>query len=468
MSEEALRKEIVKLRAGNVARHVGRRGRVQYDELLELAKSRRTIRVIKPDPVPDESIEKALEVARWAPSGFNMQPAEFLVLKDPDSRSAVKQIVDDWIDSDFYALEATREAWQGPAWTLREPGTGGLSAGPGVHPHPGRHPPAGGSADERAVLHAEGRFHLRVLSVERVHVSVAWPSIVWGWRRSRCRRSRTSGCRDWSSISSGCRSSSTSTRCSPSGTAGWRGIRRPSSCGTSTKWSTWVARRDDEFLSDEELRKQIRKLRMGNVARHGRRTEPRSERRPVSGRRRATQGVAAMAYEFRFPDVGEGITEGELLSWKVKEGDQVAQDQTLAEMETDKAVVEMPSPRRRTRAEAARGRRGHRQRRRRSGDHRRGGGAGGPRRRPPARSAAAPAPAPAPPRPAAAAPPTPGRRTGAPCPTRDRSSASSKRRPKRKKRRRAGRNRRRRTPEEAGRSSPCPRSGRSPGNSAST
>ncbi len=52
-----------------------------------------------------------------------------------------------------------------------------------------------------------------------------------------------------------------------------------------------------------------------------------------------------MAYEFRFPDVGEGIIEGELLFWKVKEGDEVAQDQTLAEMETDKAVIEMPSPR---------------------------------------------------------------------------------------------------------------------------
>ncbi len=52
-----------------------------------------------------------------------------------------------------------------------------------------------------------------------------------------------------------------------------------------------------------------------------------------------------MAYEFKFPDIGEGIAEGELLSWKVKEGDRVAQDQTLAEMETDKAVVEMPSPR---------------------------------------------------------------------------------------------------------------------------
>ena len=52
-----------------------------------------------------------------------------------------------------------------------------------------------------------------------------------------------------------------------------------------------------------------------------------------------------MAFEFKFPDVGEGITEGELLSWKVKEGDAVAEDQTLAEVETDKAVVEIPSPR---------------------------------------------------------------------------------------------------------------------------
>ncbi|MCX6573238.1 MAG: dihydrolipoamide acetyltransferase family protein [Candidatus Aminicenantes bacterium] len=51
-----------------------------------------------------------------------------------------------------------------------------------------------------------------------------------------------------------------------------------------------------------------------------------------------------MAKEFRFPDVGEGITEGEVVRWLVKEGDEVAVDQTLAEIETDKAVVEMPSP----------------------------------------------------------------------------------------------------------------------------
>jgi len=51
-----------------------------------------------------------------------------------------------------------------------------------------------------------------------------------------------------------------------------------------------------------------------------------------------------MAKEFRFPDVGEGITEGELVRWLVKEGDEVKADETLAEIETDKAVVEMPSP----------------------------------------------------------------------------------------------------------------------------
>jgi pyruvate dehydrogenase E2 component (dihydrolipoamide acetyltransferase) len=51
-----------------------------------------------------------------------------------------------------------------------------------------------------------------------------------------------------------------------------------------------------------------------------------------------------MAKEFRFPDVGEGITEGEIVRWLVQEGDEVQADQTLAEIETDKAVVEMPSP----------------------------------------------------------------------------------------------------------------------------
>lgn len=51
-----------------------------------------------------------------------------------------------------------------------------------------------------------------------------------------------------------------------------------------------------------------------------------------------------MPYEFRFPDVGEGIHEGEIVRWFVKEGDKVKADEPLGEIETDKAIVEMPSP----------------------------------------------------------------------------------------------------------------------------
>jgi pyruvate dehydrogenase E2 component (dihydrolipoamide acetyltransferase) len=51
-----------------------------------------------------------------------------------------------------------------------------------------------------------------------------------------------------------------------------------------------------------------------------------------------------MVYEFKFPDVGEGIHEGTLVKWLVKEGQQVKEDQNIAEVETDKAVVEIPSP----------------------------------------------------------------------------------------------------------------------------
>lgn len=51
-----------------------------------------------------------------------------------------------------------------------------------------------------------------------------------------------------------------------------------------------------------------------------------------------------MAFEFKFPDVGEGIHEGEIVKWRVKVGDSVKEDQPLVEMETAKAIVELPSP----------------------------------------------------------------------------------------------------------------------------
>ena len=51
-----------------------------------------------------------------------------------------------------------------------------------------------------------------------------------------------------------------------------------------------------------------------------------------------------MAYEFKLPDVGEGIHEGEIVKLHVKEGDRIQEDDIFAEVQTDKAVVEIPSP----------------------------------------------------------------------------------------------------------------------------
>jgi len=51
-----------------------------------------------------------------------------------------------------------------------------------------------------------------------------------------------------------------------------------------------------------------------------------------------------MAFVFKFPDVGEGIHEGRVVEWLVAEGATVAEDEPLLKVETDKAVVELPSP----------------------------------------------------------------------------------------------------------------------------
>lgn len=51
-----------------------------------------------------------------------------------------------------------------------------------------------------------------------------------------------------------------------------------------------------------------------------------------------------MVREFELPDVGEGVAEGEIVDWLVEEGDPVEEDQPVAEVETDKAVVDVPSP----------------------------------------------------------------------------------------------------------------------------
>jgi nitroreductase len=86
---------------------------MNYDDVLELLKSRRSVRRFKPDPIPDEYVEKIIEAARWAPSGFNQQPWEFVVVKEPELKESIVQMSRATMDLSF-RMEAAREPWLGP------------------------------------------------------------------------------------------------------------------------------------------------------------------------------------------------------------------------------------------------------------------------------------------------------------------------------------------------------------------
>ena len=66
---------------------------MDYESLLELVKTRRTIRSFKADPIPDEYVDKIIETARWAPSGANSQPWEFIVIKEQETKDKVVDIL---------------------------------------------------------------------------------------------------------------------------------------------------------------------------------------------------------------------------------------------------------------------------------------------------------------------------------------------------------------------------------------
>ena len=67
-----------------------------------------------------------------------------------------------------------------------------------------------------------------------------------------------------------------------------------------------------------------------------------------------------MTYEFKLPDLGEGLTEGEIVKWLVKVGDSIEEGQTFVQVETDKAVIEIPSPKKRGSPPSPGNRRGNR------------------------------------------------------------------------------------------------------------
>jgi nitroreductase len=93
---------------------------MNYEDFLGLVKSRRSIRRFKPDPVPDEYVDKIIEAARWAPSGFNLQPWEFVVIKDPKLKDSIVQILKEAL-SNVMKMEACREPWQKRPSTIPPP-----------------------------------------------------------------------------------------------------------------------------------------------------------------------------------------------------------------------------------------------------------------------------------------------------------------------------------------------------------
>lgn len=66
---------------------------MDYEGFFELVKKRRTIRSFRTEPVPDEYIDKIIEVARWAPSAANSQPWEFIVIKKAELRQKIVQFI---------------------------------------------------------------------------------------------------------------------------------------------------------------------------------------------------------------------------------------------------------------------------------------------------------------------------------------------------------------------------------------
>jgi nitroreductase len=66
---------------------------VSYSTLLDLVRTRRSTREFKPDPLPEDYIEKIIEVARWAPSASNSQPWEFIIVQNKD-----KEIKDEIVE----------------------------------------------------------------------------------------------------------------------------------------------------------------------------------------------------------------------------------------------------------------------------------------------------------------------------------------------------------------------------------
>src|SRR6266568_2500985 len=79
-----------------------------YDVLYRIMTTRMSVRRLRPDPIPDEYVDKILEAGRWAMSGANGQPWEYLVIKDPKKKKALYDAFQDTNQEFCFWMEQMR------------------------------------------------------------------------------------------------------------------------------------------------------------------------------------------------------------------------------------------------------------------------------------------------------------------------------------------------------------------------
>ena len=96
---------------------------MEYGSFLEFVKTRRSVRSLRPDSIQDDYVDKIIEAARWAPSGGNSQPWEFVVIKDQKTKDRIAEMVGE--EGEYgRKVELTREErlrFRYPAGPVREP-----------------------------------------------------------------------------------------------------------------------------------------------------------------------------------------------------------------------------------------------------------------------------------------------------------------------------------------------------------
>jgi nicotinate-nucleotide--dimethylbenzimidazole phosphoribosyltransferase len=93
----------------------------EYDVLYDLVTRRASYRKLKPDPIPDEYIDKILEAARWAMSGANSQPWEYIVVKNPETKRELFRAYSDEVRDYTYWMEQQRVyELRHPAYAMSE------------------------------------------------------------------------------------------------------------------------------------------------------------------------------------------------------------------------------------------------------------------------------------------------------------------------------------------------------------